>query len=434
MLSGHSGILLLTPVERKNIFFSLLFFSEHLSVHRGMVLPRLHARGPLDRALDRCSSRRLVAARLAASMTAALDAVVGALGLTAGCGIAGCVQQCALGPGRAAGRATGAPPQLAGRAALGVLALAAAAGGGVGLRWCLLVPPLFAVRVAGPPEGWRNDPAASVWFGQGCFWHTQYDFWLLETDPRGPFRRSAAAATALVGYAGGAYTSAGGSVCYHGDPSTNYARLGHAEAVSVALDANASAARVQLAALASAYFEHGFETVAAGRQRLDPLDEGAEYRNVIGLPGGTDNADWWVAVEEANAHAMPLLPGTVGGDARGEYVVYIYDSDAFPFFRGEDEHQHHTNDVVGRPVPEAYTGAAKQAQRAAGRLGPTGCLGFAHLGTLSALCFGVLLGGGATQLATLLCLICAWRRPEGGAGRPRGAGYQADAGASSVHL
>jgi hypothetical protein len=30
MLSGHSGILLLTPVERKNIFFSLLFFSEHL--------------------------------------------------------------------------------------------------------------------------------------------------------------------------------------------------------------------------------------------------------------------------------------------------------------------------------------------------------------------------------------------------------------------
>jgi hypothetical protein len=35
MLSGHSGILLLTPVERKNIFFSLLFFSEHLSVHRG---------------------------------------------------------------------------------------------------------------------------------------------------------------------------------------------------------------------------------------------------------------------------------------------------------------------------------------------------------------------------------------------------------------
>jgi hypothetical protein len=36
MLSGHSGILLLTPVERKNIFFSLLFFSEHLSVHRGI--------------------------------------------------------------------------------------------------------------------------------------------------------------------------------------------------------------------------------------------------------------------------------------------------------------------------------------------------------------------------------------------------------------
>lgn len=34
--------------------------------------------------------------------------------------------------------------------------------------------------------------------------------------------------------------------------------------------------------------------------------KGAEYRNVIGLPGGKNNADWWPLIEVC-PHAVPLL-------------------------------------------------------------------------------------------------------------------------------
>lgn len=39
--------------------------------------------------------------------------------------------------------------------------------------------------------------------GNGCFWHTQYDTFLIEEDPAGPFRRNQSGITSLVGYAGG---------------------------------------------------------------------------------------------------------------------------------------------------------------------------------------------------------------------------------------
>jgi peptide methionine sulfoxide reductase MsrA len=226
------------------------------------------------------------------------------------------------------------------------------------------------------PSTTVNEPSRSVYFGQGCFWHTQYDTVLIEQTANGAFgARSDAEVTSLVGYAGGKYAG-GDSVCYHGLPATDYGKLGHAEAVGVELSANATIQLAQFEELAAHYFSHGFQSTAKGMQRLDPGDAGAEYRNVIGIPGGAGGS-LYAALQQANVHGMPLLAGQGGrdGDAQDNYVVYVYDSLAFPFFRAETYHQFHTNDVLRRPVPPSYTDALKSAQEAAGRMGDTGCLG-----------------------------------------------------------
>eukprot|EP00434_Breviolum_minutum_P017735 symbB.v1.2.015654.t1/scaffold1174.1/size133925/3 len=144
-----------------------------------------------------------------------------------------------------------------------------------------MMPPPFSVLIDGPPKFLRNDPSKSIYFGNGCFWHTQYDFVVVEQDPDGPFRRNDTGVTSLVGYAGGRFESPSGAVCYHGLPHSDYSRLGHAEACSISLDEiTGNVAQAQVAALAKMYFEHGFQTLPDGRrQRLDPQDMGAEYRN-----------------------------------------------------------------------------------------------------------------------------------------------------------
>eukprot|EP00729_Bicosta_minor_P021111 gene21111-26302_t len=103
------------------------------------------------------------------------------------------------------------------------------------------------VSVAGKPS--VNATACpyglAVYFGNGCFWHTQYDFYNVETDPNGPFNRSYKDATARTGYAGGKGEGANGQVCYvHGPPPSNpkspegtvYEEMAYAEAVQVMLD------------------------------------------------------------------------------------------------------------------------------------------------------------------------------------------------------
>jgi len=248
----------------------------------------------------------------------------------------------------------------------------------LGLVYCFRSPPLFSVEVSGPPSYSLNDPERSIYLGNGCFWHTQYDFVVLEQDPLGVFGgRSDAAVTSLAGYAGGRYQSHSGNACYHGLPHTDYSRMGHAEAVSVTLNASSgSTARAQVAAIAAVYFEHGFKTVDEGRGRLDTVDTGAEYRNVIGLPGGMDNVEFWPIIAAANVHGMPLIRGTGGtaDDTEDEYVVYVYDSREYPFFRAEAYHQFHANSVIKRSVPSSYTEDLYGVQDDLGRLYGTGCV------------------------------------------------------------
>ncbi|CAE7774005.1 unnamed protein product [Symbiodinium pilosum] len=276
--------------------------------------------------------------------------------------------------------------------------------GFLGLLWCFIAPPPFSVEISQAPTFRRNDPALSVYLGNGCFWHTQYDTFVVESDPADAFGgRNMSEITSLIGYAGGRYQSAGGAVCYHGLPATDYSRLGHAEAVSVMLDEiTGPMARSQVSALARMYFEHGFQSLPDGRrQRLDPQDVGAEYRNVIGLPGGMDNSELWPLFEEANVYGMPLLRGGVG-DSEGEYVVYVYDPLQYPFFRGEEYHQFHPNNVIQRPVPVSYTSTLKDVQESMGRLDDSdrGCpvLPFSEIVFLIVMMFAMTLSSGVVFL------------------------------------
>jgi peptide methionine sulfoxide reductase MsrA len=175
-----------------------------------------------------------------------------------------------------------------------------------------------------PKRPLSNDPNSSVYFGFGCFWHAQYDMFMVERAEFSPPRREDSKITSLVGYAGGLYTSEDGLVCYHGGPRGSlYSDNGHAEVVQVQLDSGHEPA--QFSALAGHYFSRGFQTTR-GRdemRRLDPQDAGPAYRNVVGIPGGM-NGKLFPLLRAANAHNMPLVQGGADGgrgDEEDEYQV-----------------------------------------------------------------------------------------------------------------
>lgn len=220
-----------------------------------------------------------------------------------------------------------------------------------------------------------NDETVSVYLGNGCFWHTQYDMYMVEKEP--PFDRTLEKITSLTGYAGSVRTSPKGYVCYHswmGVKDSDYGHLGHAEVVQVQLVNETTIARKQFAALLKQYFEHGFQSVSNGRLRLDPQDSGPEYRNQIGIPGGI-NGHLYDLIKEANVHNMQLIAGKGGpdDDTKDEYVVYIMDSSKYHFFQAESYHQFHANTVLGRPVPDTYLNTLKKIQQNQNRLQSPGC-------------------------------------------------------------
>ena len=209
-----------------------------------------------------------------------------------------------------------------------------------------------------------NQPNISVYFGNGCFWHTQYDMAATEMA----WGRAGAQVTALVGYAGSAHTSPEGLVCYHGGPSdAEYGDLGFGEGVEVELSGDAAEAQKQYAALLAKYFA-SFTGGMGKRQRLDPQDRGAEYRCMLGLWGGTSSL-LYPLIAQRNAYKMPLEKGKGGpDDTEGEYTVYVYDSQKYPFYRGEQYHQFHSNPVIGRPLPSSYLRTMRSQQIAAKRI------------------------------------------------------------------
>lgn len=125
--------------------------------------------------------------------------------------------------------------------------------------------------------------------------------------------------TARVGYGGGFGTGPDGLVCYHGHfagtnanppAGSTYGDLGYAEASQVTLDGDPDLAVAQFTTLAHQYFSDGFVQQPNGQMlRKDPNDIGAEYRNVIGIPGGVRNSVLFPILQQQNVYNMTLYPG-----------------------------------------------------------------------------------------------------------------------------
>lgn len=118
------------------------------------------------------------------------------------------------------------------------------------------------------------------------------------------------------------------------------------------------------------YFRDTFKQVTLSdgtvlMQRGDPLDQGAAYRNVLGIPGGI-KGPLYASVVKYNIHGMRLIEGGLGSngpmdDTIDEGVVYIYCSILNPFYRAEQFHMFHPNVVLKRDLPPEYQFTAQAA-------------------------------------------------------------------------
>ena len=178
-----------------------------------------------------------------------------------------------------------------------------------------------------------------VYFGLGCFWHLQHEFIMAERDI---LNRSDAELTAVVGYAGGTEIGLNGQVCYYAGGSESlgyYAPLGHGEVVNMKIPKD------KFKDFATVYFDN-----FVNGDRKDWMDIGAEYRHLVGIPGGL-NSDLYSLLEEAqndSGNGITLKEG-LGNDPDnlGDSSTWIMDSDDFPFFMGELYHQFHDDFLPG---------------------------------------------------------------------------------------
>jgi peptide methionine sulfoxide reductase MsrA len=208
------------------------------------------------------------------------------------------------------------------------------------------------------------DDNLRLYVGNGCFWARQHLF--VEEFERKLLNRSDDEITAVAGYAGSTKTGAGNTLCYHNpDNFSDYGLLGHAEAVQVDVPQDAVQA-------AFATFFRSFVELSPGKWvREDYFDQGAEYRSLLGFPGGFANERLMAAVRRANLHNMTLLPGHGSDpDTFEASSVYIMDSTHFPFKQAEFCLQFHDDQVV--KYPRVYHDLREVSQKH-GRLVHTGC-------------------------------------------------------------
>jgi len=170
--------------------------------------------------------------------------------------------------------------------------------------------------------------------------------------------------TSLAGYAGGKSTDNQGRVCYHNMMGVaDYGKLGHGEVVGMTLPES------KIAEFAAVYFSL-FDPRT--KDRVDPGDRGSEYRSLIGLPGGTNHPVYPKVEAVAMDAGFKLTPGKGNDpDTFGRRLVWVYDSNVFPFYQAEVYHQYH-NDFQSPPYGKAYNNLADLAL-SEGRIRLTGC-------------------------------------------------------------
>mmetsp|Transcript_8500 Transcript_8500/g.17046 ORF Transcript_8500/g.17046 Transcript_8500/m.17046 type:complete len:249 (-) Transcript_8500:3-749(-) len=196
-----------------------------------------------------------------------------------------------------------------------------------------------------------DDEPVHVYFGNGCFFHTQHSF--VNQLEKLILKRSGSDITALAAYAGGLDDPSTEDLCYHNaDSYADYGELGHAEVVSMTLDDSDSVKE------AAKVFFLDFKELEPGQwTRQDVFDRGTEYRAVIGLPGGV-TGPYYSAVSAANdeVHKLKLMEGSGGDeDTIDTGVVWVYDTARFPSRQAEVCLQFHDDaPTYSEPYSERY--------------------------------------------------------------------------------
>ncbi len=208
-----------------------------------------------------------------------------------------------------------------------------------------------------------------VYFGVGCFWHVQHEFVHAEQNILG---RDSSQVTSAAGYAGSDKLAKSsrdptnkGIVCYHNLMGEgDYGKLGYGEVVGMKIPETKGA----MTAFAKEYF-----SLFKNGDRPDLGDRGPEYRSLLGLTGGMSNPLMAEIEKEANAVGIQLKAGK-GSDAdtSGKKIVWVMDSDKFPFQQAEIYHQFHDGFMPGEQYPESYNSQAVAAYKD-GRITTTGC-------------------------------------------------------------
>jgi peptide methionine sulfoxide reductase MsrA len=168
----------------------------------------------------------------------------------------------------------------------------------------------------------------------------------------------------------------------------DYGKLGHGEVVGMKIP------EASIGDFAKEYFSLFSPT----NDRVDPGDVGPEYRYVsslsapsmirngvsffhvptlsrrslLGLPGGVRHPSYPLLEEAAASRGLKLVEGKGNDpDTLRKKIVYVMDSNRFPFYQAEAYHQFH-NDFQSPPYGKQYNSLAKLAF-ADGRIKETGC-------------------------------------------------------------
>lgn len=196
-----------------------------------------------------------------------------------------------------------------------------------------------------------------LYFGCGCFWHVQHEFIHAEKEI---LNRSSDEYTAFSGYAGGNSLNQDNFACY-GD----YGGLGHTEVVSLQVP------RRTVAAFAAVFWR-----LFVGKDRIDTMDVGPEYRAAIGVPGGMASDLLPVIRDSQQGNVRQTFELREGQgddpDTLGHALVWVYDTARHPFFQAELNHQFHDDFMPGGNYPPSYNALRAELQESC-RLEPTPC-------------------------------------------------------------
>jgi hypothetical protein len=157
--------------------------------------------------------------------------------------------------------------------------------------------------------------------------------------------------TSRAGYAGGKAGSKNGKVCYHNAAQiSDYGSLGHAEVVRLSIPAWSFPEFCK-------EYVHLFNS--DGYRPDQWGDTGPEYRNLVGIPGGTSSplTQQLIDTSKANGDKLDFARGK-GDDPDVRALCFVMDSRDYPFYVAEQYHQFHDGFNWGENYPNSYNSLA----------------------------------------------------------------------------